>query len=63
MVDFVGKLSELDTEGVEPLIHMNMYPGDLRKDEAKHSSTPEMMLKNAPDREGDYFRVPKVVKK
>ncbi len=63
MLNFVDKLQEVDTRGVEPLIHITQEKNRLRKDEAILKLEREQVLKNAPDQDGQYFRVPKVVKK
>lgn len=63
ILGFVAKIEELDLEGVEPLIYLNEDTNILRKDEVQTSITKEEALKNAPDKDGDYFRVPKVVKR
>ena len=57
------KLNELNTEGVEPLLHMTDAINVLREDEVKGSISREEALKNAPDTDGTFFRVPKVIKK
>ena len=63
MLDFVGKLDELDTEGVEPLIFMTDEENVFRKDEAHTDITQADALKNAPSKDSDYFKVPKVLSK
>ncbi len=63
ILTFVEKLKELDTENVEPLIYMNDEINVLRKDEEKTTITQDEALKNAPDKDSDYFRVPKVLSK
>lgn len=63
MIGFVDKLKELDTTGVEPLLHMSDVVNVLREDKIQGSSSREEALKNAPDSDGSYFRVPKVIKK
>lgn len=63
MLDFVGKLSQLDTTGIEPLIYMNDEKNVLRKDEVKQEITQKQALSNAPKKDSDYFKVPKVVEK
>jgi aspartyl-tRNA(Asn)/glutamyl-tRNA(Gln) amidotransferase subunit C len=60
---FVDKLNELNTEGVEPLLHMTDAVNILREDLVKGSITREEGLKNAPDTDGIYFKVPKVINK
>ena len=61
MLSFIGKLNELDTDNVEPLIYMTNERNVLRKDEAKHTITQKEALKNAPKKDSDYFRAPKVI--
>ena len=63
MLDFVDKLNELDTENVAPLIYMLDEEQVLRADDVKGQVTQEEALKNAPDKDSDYIKVPKVIKK
>ena len=63
MLSFVDKLQEVDTTGVEPLIHVTEEVNHLREDVPRDRLTTEETLKNAPDHDGQHFRVPKVVKK
>lgn len=63
MLDFVDKLNEIDTDGVEPLIFMSDEVNVLRKDDIERDITQEEALKNAPQHDSDYFKVPKVVSK
>ena len=61
--DLVEKLKEIDVEGVEPLVYMTDEKNVLRKDVVKDTVTKEEALLNAPQRDSDYFKVPKVIKK
>lgn len=63
MLNFVDKLNELDTEGVEPLIHMSDTVNEFRADALEETIGHEEALKNAPEKDSDYFKVPKVLKK
>lgn len=63
MIGFVEKLNELDTSGVEPLLHMSGNINVLRADEVKGSISREDALKNAPVHDTHFFKVPKVIKK
>ena len=63
MIQFVEKLNELDTTGVEPLLHMSDNVNILREDEVKGSIDREEGLKNAPVQDGVFFKVPKVIRK
>ncbi len=58
---FVEKLNELNTDGVEPLTTMSHEVNALREDEVKPHMSHEQVLKNAPKKDVDYFRVPKVL--
>lgn len=61
MLAFVDKLNELDTEKTEPLIYMTNEKDVLREDSIENTITQEEALKNAPKRDSDYFKVPKVI--
>jgi aspartyl-tRNA(Asn)/glutamyl-tRNA(Gln) amidotransferase subunit C len=63
MIAFVEKLNELDTTGVEPLLHMSDEINVLRQDEIKGSISREDALKNAPLHDEQFFKVPKVIRK
>ncbi|MBN8781600.1 MAG: asparaginyl/glutamyl-tRNA amidotransferase subunit C [Sphingobacteriales bacterium SCN 48-20] len=63
MITFVEKLNELDLENVEPLIHMSPEVNVLRNDEIRGSVSREEALKNAPKTDGEFFLVPKVIKR
>jgi aspartyl-tRNA(Asn)/glutamyl-tRNA(Gln) amidotransferase subunit C len=58
ILEAVGKVSELDLEGVEPTAHPLDLVNVWAEDEPRPSLTVEEALANAPDREGDSFRVP-----
>ena len=55
------KLKKAATEQVPPTSHVLSLTNVFRPDEAKSSLTPEAGLANAPDREGPFFRVPRVI--
>jgi len=63
MIQFVEKLNEVDTTGVEPLLHMSEEVNVLRDDEVKGSISRAEGLQNAPVHDGEFFKVPKVIKK
>jgi aspartyl-tRNA(Asn)/glutamyl-tRNA(Gln) amidotransferase subunit C len=54
----VGKVSELDLSDVPPTSHPLAVVNAFRPDEARPSLPVDDVFANAPDREGDYFRVP-----
>ncbi len=61
ILTMVEKLQELPTDGVEPLVYLNPDVNVWREDEVKHQVKREDALKNAPDQDGTYFKVPKVI--
>ncbi len=61
ILGFCEQLNALDTEGVEPLIFINDEQNVLREDEVRQDITHEEALRNAPKKDSDYFRVPKVI--
>ncbi|MCG8373205.1 MAG: Asp-tRNA(Asn)/Glu-tRNA(Gln) amidotransferase subunit GatC [Balneolales bacterium] len=61
ILDYMEQLNELETDNVEPLEHVIELDSRLRKDIAKEPLPHQDALKNAPDADSDYFRVPKVI--
>lgn len=61
MLSFVDKLNELDTTNVEPLIYMTDEKNVLRPDVPETTLTQKEALKNAPKKDSDYFKAPKVI--
>jgi aspartyl-tRNA(Asn)/glutamyl-tRNA(Gln) amidotransferase subunit C len=61
MLTFVEKLNEVNTDGVAPLTTMSHELNNLREDVAKVELTHDEVLSNAPKKDRDYFRVPKVL--
>ncbi|GMQ27711.1 Asp-tRNA(Asn)/Glu-tRNA(Gln) amidotransferase subunit GatC [Algoriphagus confluentis] len=61
ILDWVEQLNEVDTEGVEPLTTMSSEVNVMREDKVGTHLSHEEALKNAPQRDSDYFRVPKVL--
>ncbi|MEO5649759.1 MAG: Asp-tRNA(Asn)/Glu-tRNA(Gln) amidotransferase subunit GatC [Ginsengibacter sp.] len=63
MIGFIDKLNELDTTGVEPLLHMSENVDIFRNDEVSGQISKEEVFKNTPLHDDDFFKVPKVIKK
>ncbi len=63
MISFIDKLEEIDTESTEPLVYIIEETNVLRADEVSFHSIKEDALKNAPHKDSDYFKVPKVLEK
>lgn len=59
MLKWIDKLEEVNTDNVEPLIHMSAELNVLREDVEKVTISHEEALANAPKKDSDYFRVPK----
>lgn len=54
MLDYIDKLNELDTEGVEPLSHVFPVHNVFREDEVTNGDDRENMLKNAPQKKKEH---------
>jgi aspartyl-tRNA(Asn)/glutamyl-tRNA(Gln) amidotransferase subunit C len=63
ILSFMDKLNEVNTTGVEPLVYMTDEVNVLREDVVKHPVTHQEALQNAPEHDGNFFFVPKVIKK
>lgn len=63
MVTFVETLQEVDTTGVEPLLHIGDTSNVLRDDIVEGSVSREEALRNSPVKDDVFFKVPKVIKK
>ncbi len=61
ILGYVEKMKELDTENVEPLAHCLPISNVFRPDSVKESLGTEKTLANAPQRDGDFFKVPKIL--
>ena len=58
---YVDKLRELDVEGVEPTAHAVPLVDVMRDDALAPCLPQEAALANAPDRDGEFFRVPRII--
>ncbi len=63
MVNFINQLKEVDTEGVEPLIHMNEEINNWREDKLGEVLDQKKALSNSPNKDSTYFKLPKVLDK
>jgi aspartyl-tRNA(Asn)/glutamyl-tRNA(Gln) amidotransferase subunit C len=61
ILDWVEQLNEIDTRAVEPLTTMTSEVNVMREDKVGQHLDHEAGLSNAPKRDSDYFRVPKVL--
>ena len=61
ILEYVEKLNELDTEGVEPTSHVLPMVNAFRKDRAEPFSSLDELKASAPDIQDGYFRVPRII--
>ena len=61
ILEYMRKLDRLETSGVEPMAHVLPVHNVFRPDEVQPSIDQEDALENAPDRQGEFFRVPRIV--
>ena len=59
MLDYIDKLGELDTEGVEPMSHVFPVQNVFREDVVTNADTREQLLSNAPEQKDGMFAVPR----
>lgn len=60
IIDYFDELKAVNTEGVEPMAHALNIVNVLREDVVKTPPGRDLLLKNAPDQENGYFKVPKI---
>lgn len=61
VLNWMDKLNEVDTNNIEPLIHITGEVNNWRRDEASNQLTRVEGLSNAPSQDGTYIKVPKVI--
>ncbi len=61
VLSYMEKLNELNTDGVEPLAHAVEIPAPLREDQVTNQANADALLQNAPERQTDFFKVPKII--
>jgi len=64
ILDYIDRLNKLDTTNVPPMAQTPLNTADAMRQDALRPSLPrELALGNAPDSDGQFFRVPKVIEK
>jgi aspartyl-tRNA(Asn)/glutamyl-tRNA(Gln) amidotransferase subunit C len=63
IIGFVEKLSEIDTDNIEPLVYLSEELNVMRDDMEVQNISQENALKNAPKKDSDYILVPKILNK
>ncbi|MBS7648701.1 MAG: Asp-tRNA(Asn)/Glu-tRNA(Gln) amidotransferase subunit GatC [Candidatus Bathyarchaeia archaeon] len=61
ILEFFRKIDEVNTEGIPPTYHVLDLVNVFRRDESKEPLSKEDILRNAPKKEGDFFKSPKIV--
>ena len=61
IIEYVSQLKEVDTENVEPSYHVLPVTNVFREDKVEKSLDVEEVLKNAPDRVKNFFKVPRII--
>ena len=61
VLSYMEKLNELNTDDVRPLAHAVEVPAPLREDQVTNQANAEALLQNAPERQTDFFKVPKII--
>lgn len=61
MIEYIDKLKELDTTGIEPVSHIVKQQNVFREDVVTNGDEHEKTLKNAPEEKNDMFKVPKIL--
>ena len=60
-IDYINKLNELDTTDIEPTAHVLPIVNVFREDELRPSLLRDKALQNAPEREGNFYLVPRII--
>ena len=60
-LQYMEKLDQLDTANVEPLAHVMDIVNAFREDKITQQRNTEALLSNAPARERNFFKVPKII--
>ena len=61
ILQYVGKLNQLDTSGIEPFIHAVDIANPMREDTITNEPSADALLANAPEQENHFFQVPKII--
>jgi len=61
ILGYIDKIAQADTGGIEPMAHAASVSNVLREDVPQPALTIEQVLQNAPQTDGPFFKVPKVI--
>ena len=60
VLKYVDQMNEVDTSNVKPMTQVIDFVNVMREDEVHYDNTKEELMKNAPDEENGFFKVPKI---
>ena len=61
ILEYMDKLEELDTDDIEPMMHVLDLVNVYREDVVRESLPREVAMQNAPKSDGEYFLVPRIL--
>ena len=61
ILNYIDKLNELDTDGVEPMMHVQSLSNVFREDKIAPSLPRDTVMQTAPKHDGEYFLVPQIL--
>jgi aspartyl-tRNA(Asn)/glutamyl-tRNA(Gln) amidotransferase subunit C len=61
ILNYIEKLNQLDTEGIEPMMHVQPLTNVFRADEIQPSLPREIVMRTAPKHDDEYFLVPRIL--
>lgn len=61
IINYIDKLNEIDTSGIEPTAHVLPIKNVFREDVLTPSLSRDKALQNAPERDENFYRVPKII--
>lgn len=60
VLQYVNQMNEVDTSNIEPMTQVVDFVNVMREDKVVYEQTKEELMKNAPEQENGFFRVPKI---
>lgn len=60
VLEYVNQMNEVDTSNIEPMTQVVDFVNVMREDEVHYEHSKEELMKNAPEEEDGFFRVPKI---
>lgn len=60
VLQYVNQMNEVDTSNIEPMTQVVDFVNVMREDKVVYEQTKEELMKNAPDEENGFFKVPKI---